>query len=404
MQRWTNDLFVSTPHAWSIRRAPRATPFRCSSPPITTPWFGCSPNAPGPDNPPRYPPTHAGHWTETMHTHVYTYRRHERGTIPNRNSPESRPTPEAQEDPEDHAHSARSVLRTRGVRTPRRGGAGRDGERGTGPAGHSKPREHLLPQRLRVDERARHHVPPACPPKVRRCSISGSSSAAGSVHRDRERDRVLGEEDEPLAFVARDLSRRGLKQGRIGMDIGSIHTPSRSCRCWDALDAEPCLGQARNRAPGQVAENSLTSGRRRRLPMPALVPPRAVEEGQATGTSRPRAQAGLARANSEFYSLEPIICVGLAGGRSAQSAGRHSGGGRRLGIRRALRRQGALPRTAHEDHLCRHSPVRVRELADYSNAVCEALLETIRPGIPASDVRRRGGQGARADPRADRLP
>ena len=38
---------------------------------------------PGPDNPPRYPPTHAGHWTETMHTHVYAYREAERGTIPN---------------------------------------------------------------------------------------------------------------------------------------------------------------------------------------------------------------------------------------------------------------------------------------------------------------------------------
>jgi hypothetical protein len=37
----------------------------------------------GPDNPPRYPPTHAGYWTETMHTHVYTYRRAERGKIPN---------------------------------------------------------------------------------------------------------------------------------------------------------------------------------------------------------------------------------------------------------------------------------------------------------------------------------
>ena len=38
---------------------------------------------PGPDNPPRYPPTHAGHWTETMHTHAYAYREAERGTIPN---------------------------------------------------------------------------------------------------------------------------------------------------------------------------------------------------------------------------------------------------------------------------------------------------------------------------------
>ena len=83
MQRWTNDLFVSTPHR--VVNPPRTA--RHSFPM----FFGTNhdtvvrvlPECVGPGNPPRYPPTHAGYWTETMHTHVYTYRQHERGKIPN---------------------------------------------------------------------------------------------------------------------------------------------------------------------------------------------------------------------------------------------------------------------------------------------------------------------------------
>ena len=79
--------------------------------------------------------------------------------------------------------------------------------------------------------------------------------------------------------------------------------------------------------------------------------------------------------------------------------------GGRLGVRRALRRQGgATTRPSLRNHACAGAPSPgVRELADYSNAVCEALLETIRPGIPASDVAAAGGQGAGADSRAHRV-
>ncbi len=34
------------------------------------------------DHPPNYPPTHAGLWTENMHTYAYAYRWDERGTLP----------------------------------------------------------------------------------------------------------------------------------------------------------------------------------------------------------------------------------------------------------------------------------------------------------------------------------
>ena len=83
MQRWTNDLFVSTPHR--VVNPPRTARysfpmfFGTNHDTVVRVLEGCT----GPDSPPRYPPTHAGYWTETMHTHVYSYRRAERGKIPN---------------------------------------------------------------------------------------------------------------------------------------------------------------------------------------------------------------------------------------------------------------------------------------------------------------------------------
>jgi len=87
LQRWTNDLFVSTPHRVinTTGKSRYSMPF----------FFGANydavveplPNYVGPSNPPRYPPTKCGYWTEHMHTLAYTYRRHERGKLP---SPELR--------------------------------------------------------------------------------------------------------------------------------------------------------------------------------------------------------------------------------------------------------------------------------------------------------------------------
>ena len=82
LQRWTNDLFVSTPHR-VINRSDRkrySFPF----------FFGtnyetvvkCLEHCCGPDNPPRYPPTKCGYWTENMHTYSYVYRHPDRGKLP----------------------------------------------------------------------------------------------------------------------------------------------------------------------------------------------------------------------------------------------------------------------------------------------------------------------------------
>lgn len=83
MMRWTNDEFVSTPHRVinSSNRKRYSMPF----------FFGANfdaiveplPRFTGPDNPPRYPPTHAGWWTVNNITDVYEYRKDFRGKIPN---------------------------------------------------------------------------------------------------------------------------------------------------------------------------------------------------------------------------------------------------------------------------------------------------------------------------------
>lgn len=193
---------------------------------------------------------------------------------------------------------------------------------------------------------------------------------------------------EPIAFVAGDLSRRGLKRGRIGMDIGSIHTSFEVVRgMLDTLDAEPCRGIVETvrlvKSPPELAyvreAAAITdAGARAAL--------EAVEEGAIDWDIAAAAQAGLARAGSEFYSLEPIVCVAWrAGAPHSPRGGTRVASGDSVFIELSGvkgRYHAPLMRTA-----CAGAPSPgVRELADYSNAVCEALLATIRPGIPASDV------------------
>ena len=81
IQRWTNDQFISTPH-----RVINTTGLARYSLPF---FFGANydtmveplPCCIGPGNPPRYPPTKCGTWTETMHTLAYVYRWPDRGKL-----------------------------------------------------------------------------------------------------------------------------------------------------------------------------------------------------------------------------------------------------------------------------------------------------------------------------------
>lgn len=82
LQRWTNDLFVSTPHRVISTSGRRRHSFAMFLGTNHDCIVECLETCTGPDRPPRYPPTHAGYWTENMHTYAYAYRWAERGTLP----------------------------------------------------------------------------------------------------------------------------------------------------------------------------------------------------------------------------------------------------------------------------------------------------------------------------------
>ncbi len=82
MMRWTNDLFVSTPHRVinlsGKKRNSMALFFAANHDTVVE----CLPSCADAANPPKYPPTHFGYWIENMHSFSYAYRWDERGKLP----------------------------------------------------------------------------------------------------------------------------------------------------------------------------------------------------------------------------------------------------------------------------------------------------------------------------------
>jgi len=82
MMRWTNDLFVSTPHrvinSSGKKRYSMALFFAANHDTVVE----CLPTCQDESNPAKYPPTHFGYWIENMHSYSYAYRWDERGKLP----------------------------------------------------------------------------------------------------------------------------------------------------------------------------------------------------------------------------------------------------------------------------------------------------------------------------------
>ena len=75
LERWSNDLFVSTPHR-VVNASGRE---RYSIPMFYDPDFDtaveCLPNCSGPGNPPKYPRTVAGEYITAKYDEAYAYRK-----------------------------------------------------------------------------------------------------------------------------------------------------------------------------------------------------------------------------------------------------------------------------------------------------------------------------------------
>lgn len=193
---------------------------------------------------------------------------------------------------------------------------------------------------------------------------------------------------EPIGFVFDDLARRGLGKGRTYVDTGSTHTSYAVVKSLlERLQAEPGTGIVENiRLVKSAAEHGYIRQAAKFTDAGTQAAIDAAKVGASDFQIAAAAQNALAGAGSEFYSLEPIICV------SWRASAPHSPrGGTKVteGDSVFIEMSGVKGRY--------HSPLmrttvagkpkaEVQELADYSNAVVETLIDTIKPGILGCDV------------------
>lgn len=193
---------------------------------------------------------------------------------------------------------------------------------------------------------------------------------------------------EPIGFVVDDLTHRGLVKGRTYVDTGSTHTSYAVVQSLlENLGAEPGTGIVETiRLVKSQAEQAYVRDAAVYTDAGSSAAIDAVKQGASDFEIAAAAQHALASAGSEFYSLDPIICV------SWRASAPHSPyGGTRVedGDTVFIELSGVKGR--YHSPLMRTTALgkpraEVQELADYSNAVVETLVDTIKPGILGSDV------------------
>ena len=193
---------------------------------------------------------------------------------------------------------------------------------------------------------------------------------------------------DPIEFLVNDLTHRGYKKGRIGIDTGSTHTSFDTVqRLLSQLNGEPTKGLIEKlRLVKSSAEQQYVREAAAITDAGVKAAVAAIAVGKDDHEIGEAAGSALLTHKSEFLALEPIICVGWRSG-----APHSPRGGTRVepgdpvfielsGVR--ARYHSPLMRTVSAD-----SPRDgLQELADYSNACVEKIVDTIKPGITASDV------------------
>ena len=194
--------------------------------------------------------------------------------------------------------------------------------------------------------------------------------------------------DDPVAFAAEDLARRRLNSGHTIVDTGGTYaTFDLIRRLMDALNAAPNKGLVETirlvKSPvehGYVRQAAVMTDAATRAALNAL------REGASDFDIAAAAEQALLEADSEFASVEPIICVGWRSGtpHSPRGGTRVEAGepvfielsGVKARYHAPIMRTGVVGRPRPE----------AQQLADYSNACLEALLGTIKAGVLGSEV------------------
>ena len=193
---------------------------------------------------------------------------------------------------------------------------------------------------------------------------------------------------DPIEFLVNDLTHRGYKKGRIGIDTGSTHTSFDTVQqLLSHLEGQPAKGIVEKlRLVKSTAEQQYVREAAAITDAGVKAAISAIDVGKDDHEIGQAAGSALLDHKSEFLALEPIICVGWRSG-----APHSPRGGTQVepgdpvfielsGVR--ARYHSPLMRTVSA------GPPRdgLQELADYSNACVEKIVNTIVPGIPACDV------------------
>ncbi len=193
---------------------------------------------------------------------------------------------------------------------------------------------------------------------------------------------------DPISFVVAELASRNLKGGRVGVDTGSTYTSYDIIRrLLDALDARPVKGIVEKvRLVKSSAEQHYIRKAAAITDAGSRAAIATVRDGASDHEICRAACDAMLEADTEFLCIEPMIAVGWRAGSPHSPRG-----GTRAGAGDAVFIELSGVRARYNAPLMRTISVgaprpEIRELAEYSNACLDALLDAIKPGVLGSDV------------------